>query len=67
MAEIFHLPTVSETDPSSETDRKGALYEWADRLLRELGLEDQIKTANNAEELRKIVLDIDAVEVTLAI
>ena len=67
MAEIFHLPAVSETDQPSETDRKGELYKWADLLLRDLGLEDQIKAANSPEELRKIVLDIDAVGVTLAI
>jgi predicted P-loop ATPase len=51
----------------TETDRKRRLFEWADRLLRELDLIDQIEQASSVEDLRKITFDVKAVEVALAI
>ena len=51
----------------SETDRKRQLYAWADRLLRELGLLDQIEQVNSHEDLRKITFDVNAPDVSLAI
>ena len=35
--------------------------------MRELGLLDQIEQANSVEDLRKILFDVEALEVTLAI
>jgi hypothetical protein len=43
------------------------LFAWADRVLREVGLAERIAQANSIGDLRKIVFDADAVEVTLAI
>jgi hypothetical protein len=51
----------------TETDRKRRLFEWADRLLRGLGLIDQIEQAHSVDDLRKITFDVKAVEVALAI
>ncbi len=51
----------------TETERKTRLFAWADRLLQELGLIDQIEKTNDLADLRKIAFDVEAVEVTLAI
>jgi predicted P-loop ATPase len=52
---------------TDETDRKKRLYEWCDRLLAQLSLARKVAEANTVDDLRKIVLDLDAVEVELAI
>jgi predicted P-loop ATPase len=51
----------------NETDRKRGLYEWCDRLLDQLGLVSKIVAAKTIDDLRKVVFDMDAAEVELAI
>lgn len=58
---VIPFPTLDETA------RKTALYKWADEILKELGLIDQIEQANSVEALRKIIFDVDTVEAELAI
>lgn len=62
----LHPPSANE-HARGETERKQRLFEWADRVLQELGLIDMVSQASSFEELRKIVFDLDAFEVTLAI
>ena len=60
-------PLGSEEHARAETQRKQRLFDWADRVLRELGLADRVARANSLEELRKVIFDANAAEVELAI
>jgi hypothetical protein len=51
----------------AEADRQDRLFAWAKRVLQKLGLDKKVEQANSFEELRKIVLDVNAVDVILAI
>jgi hypothetical protein len=50
----------------TETERKRHLFAWADRLLKELGLTARVAHAD-LHELQGISLDVDSVEVAMAI
>src|SRR5262249_16917014 len=60
-------PLGAEEHARAETQRKQRLFEWADRVLRELGLAERVARANSLDELRKVTFDAEAVEVALAI
>jgi hypothetical protein len=60
-------PPSAEEHARAETERKRQLFEWADRVLHDLGLAKTVSEANSLDELRKIVFDADAIEVALAI
>jgi hypothetical protein len=62
-----HDYTVIPFPGLTETDRKKRLFAWADRLLHELGLIDQINQTSSVEDLRKVLFDAEAVEVAFAI
>jgi hypothetical protein len=49
-----------------ETVRKRRLYEWADRVLQQLGLIDRVAEASSLDELHKIQFD-DAAVVAIAL
>jgi predicted P-loop ATPase len=57
----------AEEHSSAETERKRRLYDWADGVLRQMGLADRVAQTNSLHELRKIALDADNAEVALAI
>jgi hypothetical protein len=59
-------PGVDE-HANAETERKRALFAWADQLLKELGLAERVARATGLPELRKIVFDPEAAAVALAI
>jgi hypothetical protein len=67
VSNLIPLKTGTEEHTCAETERKRQLFAWADRLLQELGLVDEVSRATNLEELSRIKLDVDAVEVALAI
>ena len=56
-----------EEHARAETERKRALFAWADTVLQQLGIAAQVAQAQTLDELRKIVLDIDDVDIALAI
>jgi hypothetical protein len=60
-------PVGSEEHSRAETERKKRLFDWADGVLRQLGLADRIARANTLDDLRKITFDVEAAEVTIAI
>jgi predicted P-loop ATPase len=51
----------------AETERKRALFVWAEEVLRQVGIADAIAAARSIEELWRIVLDVEAAEIVLAI
>jgi hypothetical protein len=51
----------------AETERKDRLFSWAETLLRELGFDRAIAAAGTMEELLRVVLDVDILEIALAI
>jgi predicted P-loop ATPase len=60
-------PLGSEEHARAETQRKQRLFEWADRVLRELGLAERVACASSLDELRKVTFDAEAAEVELAV
>jgi len=71
MAKLINLPVPiegnTEANASAESDRKRRLFAWADAVLRQLGLSQAIARASSVAALRRIVLDVDSVDVILAI
>ena len=63
----FPSPDADE-HARAETERKRRLFEWADRVLADLGLAAKVRNANTLDDLRRITFDdADASEVDLAI
>ena len=71
MAKLINLlvPIEGNTEANAraESDRKRRLFAWADAALRQLGLSQAIARASSVAGLRRIVLDVDSVDVILAI
>ncbi len=68
---IIHLP-VSTTQDADEharkdTERNRRLFDWADAVLKRLGLDKAVTAAKSIEELGRVALDTDSAEITLAI
>ena len=58
----------AEEHARAETERKRRLFEWADRVLADIGLAAKVQQANSLDELRRITFDdADTSEVDLAI
>src|SRR5262245_46487475 len=51
----------------ADTARNQQLFDWADALLRRLGLYKAVIAAKSVEELREVTLDVDDADVALAI
>jgi hypothetical protein len=68
MADLIKFPdTNAEAHARGETDRKKKLFEWADALLKQLGLTAKVAQAQSPSELLKIALDLEDVEIEIAI
>ena len=68
MANLIPFPEPdAEAHACAETERKRKLFAWADVLLQQLGLAAKVAQARSVDALRRITLDIDDVEVELAI
>jgi predicted P-loop ATPase len=69
VADLIKFPEQPDAEAyaHAETERKCRLFAWADALLQQLGLTAKVAQAQSADELRRIVLDIDDVEIELAI
>jgi predicted P-loop ATPase len=59
-------PTTEEHS-TDETKRQKQLFDWADALLKRLGIAEQVSRASSLEELRKVTFDPHAAKVALAI
>lgn len=51
----------------AETEDKKRLFEWADELLEQIGIKQKVTEANSVDDLRKIKLDVEEVDVVMAI
>ena len=67
MSKLIPVTFGAEDHARAETERKRRLFEWADRVLQELGIAERVLRAQSFDELRRIVFDATAVEVTLAV
>ena len=68
MADLIKFPEPdAEAYARAETERKRQLFNWADAVLQQLGLAAKVARAQSLDELRKITLDPDDVEVEIAI
>ena len=66
----FPIP-VSQQDADaharSDTQRNQRLFDWAEAVLKTLGLDKEVAAARSIEELRAVTFNADSAEVTLAI
>jgi hypothetical protein len=71
MSEVIQLPVLTSTDADehakADSDRKRRLFDWALEVLKRLGLDKAVTRAASIAELRAIRLDLECVEITLAI
>jgi hypothetical protein len=74
MSRVFRFQPLATIPPESteeharaETERKRRLFGWADDLLKELGLTEQILRANTLYELRKIKFNPKSDEIEEAV
>jgi predicted P-loop ATPase len=68
MANLIPFPEPdAEAHARAETERKRKLFAWAEALLQLLGLTTKVAQAQSVDDLRKITLDVDDVEVEFAI
>jgi hypothetical protein len=63
---LFREPDA-EAHAQAETERKRNLFAWADALLHQLGLTAAVAQAWSVEDLSKISLNTDDVDIELAI
>src|SRR5262245_57033635 len=67
---VVKLPVTtpsSEERAQNDTERKRALFAWASGVLERIGVVAAIAAAKTSEELCRITLDVEAVEIILAI
>ena len=57
----------AEEHARADTQRNKQLFNWADGVLRSLGLDRAIAAAKSIQELRRITLNVDSAELALAI
>ena len=60
-------PPDADEHARAETERKQHLFDWADRVLAELGLTDRVRQAGTVDELRRVTFDANAADIVLAI
>jgi len=70
---VVKLPVPASQDAHADeharadTERSRRLFDWADGVLRQLGLNKAVAAVGSIEELRNITFDADSAEVALAI
>lgn len=60
-------PPGAEEHARAETERKNRLFAWVDATLAQLGVTQRIADATSFDELRKVIFDVNTVDVELAI
>ena len=71
MVKVISLPVPASQDADdharADTQRNQRLFDWADAVLKKLGLDKAVAAARSIEELRRVTFNADSAEVTLAI
>jgi hypothetical protein len=73
MSKVVKLPVpvsqpLTEDDHArADTERNLRLFAWANRVLKQLGVDRAVAAARSVEQLHSVVFDADAIEVILAI
>ena len=71
MPKVIKLPVPASQDADeharADTQRNQRLFDWADVVLKRLGLDKAVAAARSIEELRGVTFNADSAEVTLAI
>jgi predicted P-loop ATPase len=71
MADVLQLPVPTsqgaDEHARADTQRNQQLFDWADALLKKLRLDKAVTAAKSIEELRSVTLDMESVEIILAI
>jgi predicted P-loop ATPase len=60
-------PPNADTHARADTGRNQRLFNWAEGVLKALGLDKAVAAARSIEELRRITLDVDSAEIALAL
>ena len=60
-------PPNADAHARADTQRNQRLFDWAEAVLKRLGLDKAVAAARSIEELRRITLDVDSAEIALAI
>ena len=60
-------PPNADAHARADTERNRRLFDWAEAVLKALGLDKAIAAARSIEELRRITLDVDSAEIALAL
>ena len=60
-------PPNADAHARADTERNRRLFDWAEGLLKALGLDKTIAAARSIEDLRRIALDVDSAEIALAL
>ena len=71
MVKVIKLPVPASQDADeharADTQRNQRLFDWADAVLKRLGLDKAMAAARSIEELRSITFNADSAEIALAI
>ena len=71
MVKVIKLPAPASQDADeharADTQRNQRLFDWANAVLKKLGVDKAVAAARSIEELRNITFNADSAEVTLAI
>ena len=74
MVDVIKLPVPASQGANdaddharAETQRNRRLFDWADGVLKRLGLDKAVSAAKSIEELHRLTLDVDSAEIALAI
>jgi predicted P-loop ATPase len=57
----------AEARADAETERKRALFDWADSILQQIGVAEKVAQAQSIDDLHKITIDLNDAEVEIAI
>jgi hypothetical protein len=60
-------PPNADVHARADTERNQQLFNWAEGVLKALGLDKAIAAVRSIEELRRLTLDADSAEIALAL
>jgi predicted P-loop ATPase len=66
-ADLIAFPISADAHAQAETERKQKLFSWADAILQQLGFAARVAQAQSVSDVRKIVLDVENVDVAVAV
>lgn len=60
-------PPKADAHARADTERNRRLFDWAEAVLKALGLDKAVAAARSIEDLRRIALDVNSAEIALAL